>query len=137
MDFHKRMKQRLYIGIAYIVIGILLTLLALFRPENYFYSSFGLALAIMGVIRIIRYRKITANEQNMRKQELEETDERTRMIAERARSWSFSLSILICGILVIVLNLLGYHDQALPFAWYVCGMVCLYWLSWFVIQKKY
>ena len=94
MDFHKRMKQRLYIGIAYIVIGILLTLLALFRPENYFYSSFGLALAIMGVIRIIRYRKITANEQNMRKQELEETDERTRMIAERARSWAFSLSIL-------------------------------------------
>ena len=137
MDFHKRIKQRLYISIAYIVIGILLTLLALFRPENYFYSSFGLALAIMGVIRIIRYRKITANEQNMRKQELEETDERTRMIAERARSWAFSFSILGAGILVIVLNLLGRHEEALPFAWCVCAMVALYWICFSIIRKKY
>ena len=51
-----------------------------------------------------------------------------------------AVSYILLGLVLIaadVLNLLGYHDQALPFAWYVCGMVCLYWLSWFVIQKKY
>ena len=73
----------------------------------------------------------------MRKQELAESDERTRMIAERARSWAFSYALMGAGIVVIVLNVMGKHDEALPFAWYVCGMTVLYWLCFIIIQKKY
>ena len=91
----------------------------------------------MGVLRLFRYRKITKNDQTMRKQELAESDERTRMIAERARSWSFSLSLTASGIWVIILNLLGRNEEALPFAWYVCGMCILYWLCFAIIRKKY
>ena len=47
----------------------------------------------MGLLRLFRYRKITRDDQSLRKQEVEETDERTRMISERAKSWAFSLSI--------------------------------------------
>ena len=93
--------------------------------------------ALMGILRLFQYRKITRNDQSMRKQELAESDERTRMIAERARSWAFSLSITGSGIVVIVLSLLGRHEEALPFAWYVCGMVVLYWISFVIIRKKY
>jgi len=59
------------------------------------------------------------------------------MIAERARSWSFSFSVMIAGIVVIVLSLLGNHDLAQPFAWFVCLMSLLYWICWHIIQKKY
>ena len=138
MDFRKKMKQRLWIAISYIALGlILVTADAVNHFENYFFSSFGLALVIMGILRIIRHRKIMRDDQSLRKQELAESDERIRMIAERARSWVFSLSVTGAGLLVIVLNILGHHDAALPFAWYVCGMVVLYWICYSVIDKKY
>ena len=138
MDFKKKMKHRLWIAIFYIALGLILVIAdAINHFENYFFSSFGSALMIMGILRIIRHRKTMRDDQSLRKQELAESDERIRMIAERARSWVFSLSVTGAGILVIVLSILGHHDAALPFAWYVCGMVILYWICFFVIRKKY
>lgn len=138
MDFRKKMKQRFYIAASYILLGLALVIADIAKGfENYFFFSFGFALLIMGIIRIIRYRKITQNDQALRKQELAETDERSQMISERAKCWVFSLSISAAGILVIILNLMGYHDEALPFAWYVCGMVVLYWICWNIVRKKY
>lgn len=138
MEFNKKMKQRKFIALSYMTIGLAFVIFDLIsRSENYYYASFGIALALMGILRIFQYRKITRNEQTMRKQEVAESDERTRMIAERARSWAFSLSITGAGIWVIVQNLLGHHEEALPYAWYVCGMVVLYWISFFMIRKKY
>lgn len=138
MDFKKKLKQRFYIAAAYIILGLVLIFVDIASNfENYFFSSFGIALTCMGILRLLHYRKITRNDQTMRKQELAESDERIRMISERAKSWVFSFSIIISGILVIVLNILGYHDAALPFSWFVCGMVTLYWIFWNILRKKY
>ena len=138
MEFKKKLKQRLYISVSYIVIGLVLIAAdALNHFENHYFASFGTALLIMGVIRLIRHRKITRDDASIHRQEVAETDERTLMMAEKARSWAFSYSIMIAGIAVIVLSLLGKHDAAQPFAWYVCGMVVLYWIFWLILQKKY
>ena len=138
MEFKKKLKQRLYIAVSYIIIGLVLIVAdALNHFDNYFFFSFGFALLIMGIVRIFRYRKITADDQSIRKQELAETDERNRMMAERAKSWAFSYSVLIAGIAVIVLSFLGKHDAAQPFAWYVCGQIGLFWICWLIIRKKY
>ena len=138
MEFKQKLKQRLWIAISYIVLGLILVIAdAVNHFENYFFFSFGFALVIMGILRFIRHLKTMRDDQSLRKQELAESDERIRMIAERARSWVFSLSVTGAGILVIALNILGHHDAALPFAWYVCGMVVLYWICYSVIDKKY
>ena len=138
MEFKKKLKQRLYIAVSYIVIGLtLIAADALNHFENQFFFSFGMALTVMGILRLIRHRKITKDDASIRKQELAETDERTLMMAEKARSWAFSYSIMIAGIAVIVLSLLGKHDAAQPFAWFVCGEVVLYWICWLILRKKY
>lgn len=137
MEFKKKMQQRRIIALSYMVLGLVLVMADLLKGENGYYFSFGLALLLMSILRLLQFRKITRNDQAMRKQELAESDERARMIAERARSWAFSLSITGAGIVVIVLSLLGQHEEALPFAWYVCDMVVLYWISFVIIRKKY
>lgn len=138
MKFQKKMKQRFVIAVSYIVLGCILVVTGILKgPENSFFSVFGFSLLIMGILRLYRHRKIAATPQAMRKQELAEKDEMTLMIAERARSWSFSLSVTGAGILVIVLQFLGYHEQSQPFAWYVCAMVVLYWISYVLLRKKY
>lgn len=138
MDFKKKMKQRLYIAVSYMVLGLILIAADMITGlDNSFFFVFGVALLLMGILRLFHYRKITKDDQSIRKQELVESDELTRLISERAKSWAFSLSITISGIAVIVLSLLGYHDRALPFAWFVCGMVTLYWVCYYIIKQKY
>lgn len=138
MDFEKKMKQRLYIAVGYCVLGTALTITAVVTNfENNFIISYGLALVVLGILRIVQNRKITKTQQSMHRREVAESDERNRMLAERAKSWAFSFSILIAGILVIILSILGYHDQAQPFAWFVCLMVVLYWVFWLIARKKY
>ena len=138
MDFKKKLKQRLYLAIAYLVVGLILLITGIITgTDNYFFTAFGFAMLLMGILRLVQYRKITRDERTVRQQELAETDERNRMIAERARSWAFSFSIILAGTAVIVLSLLGRHEEALPLAWFVCGMTALYWICQAIIQKKY
>ena len=138
MEFKKKLRTRLIVAISYIVLGLILVAIGVIgHTDNYFYFSFGIALTVMGILRIIQHRKITADEKSIRQQELTESDERTRMIAERARSWTFSLSVTIAGIAIIVLSLLGYHEEALPLSWFICGMVVIYWICYIIISKKY
>ena len=138
MDFKKKMKQRFHIAIAYCILGLILVVAGIADNfKNYFIFSFGFALLIMGVLRILQYRKITKSEKTMHQREVAESDERNRMLSERAKSWTFSFSIMAAGILVIILSILGYHDQAQPFAWYVCLMVAFYWVFRLIASKKY
>ena len=138
MDFKKKMKQRLYLAVSYIVFGAALALAALItKSENQFLSAFGIALAVMGVLRIFQYRRITKNTDSLRKRQLAETDERNRMIAERAKSWTFSFSLMAAGIAVIVLSVLGKHHLAQPLSWGMCGMVLLYWVFYHIANRKY
>ena len=138
MDFKKRMRQRWYLAFSYCLIGIVFIIVFwLGETENYFLNSFGFALLAIGITRIVQNRKITKTEDSMRKREIMESDERNRMIADRAKSWTFTFSITAAGIVVIILSILGYHDQAQPFAWFACLMVALYWIFWLIAQKKY
>ena len=138
MDFKKRMRQRWYLAVSYCVIGLaLIVVFFLGETENYFINSFGFALLFIGITRIIQYRKITKSEESMHKREILESDERNIMIAERAKSWTFTFTITAAGVIVIVLSVLGYHDQAQPFSWFMCAMVAIYWIFWLIAQKKY
>ncbi len=138
MDFEKKMKQRLHIAVGYCVLGAVLMIADVVNKfENYFIFSFGFAMLIMGILRIVQNRKITKSEKAMHKRKVAETDERNKMLAERAKSWTFSFSILIAGVFVIILSILGYHDQAQPFAWFVCLMVVLYWVFYLIASRKY
>ena len=94
MEFKQKLKQRLYIAVSYIVLGLILIIADVLNQfENRFIFAFGLGLLVYGTHRILHYRKITRDEKLLRKQELFEKDERYQMLSERAKSWAFSFSL--------------------------------------------
>ena len=138
MDFEKKMKIRQYVAIFYCVLGAVLILGNLLMDyENHFILPFGIALLIIGVLRMMQNRKITKNEQTMHQREVMESDERNILISERARSWTFIFSVVAAGFIVMVLSVLGYHEQAQPFSWFVCAMIGLYWVFYLILKRKY
>ena len=60
MEFKKKLKTRLYVAIAFIVLGIIMiTSTFIVKTDNHFVSSYGLALVIMGIARLKKHFIIT------------------------------------------------------------------------------
>lgn len=138
MEYTKILRRRLYWAVSYLALGIILNTAAFVTAsENEFITFFGSALLVMGIVRIVRHVRLVRSSSAMKKQEIAETDERNVMLAEKARSWAYCLTVSIAGLAVIVLSLLGWHEQVLSLAWLVCGMTLLYWICWMIIRRKY
>ena len=106
------------------------------KTDNYFISSFGLAMVVMGMVRIRNYRMITKNEDTIRKQQIVETDERNISIIHKAKSTTFSIYVLLLGTTVIILSLFNMHEAAKWIAYSVCLLVAIYWICYLIYQKK-
>ena len=138
MEFKKKLKKRRYVNLGWAVIGLLLIVFwCIWQPENTYPLSLCIAFVIMGIIRTIQYIQTVRDEKVLHQKEVAEKDERNLMMAERAKSWAFSVSLFIAGDLAIILFLLGKQNLALIFAWFLCVMTLLYWICWNIIRKKY
>ena len=137
MDFKKKLKVRRVTAIVFIVLGILLiAVAAITKTDNYFISSYGLAIAVIGVARLRQLSRITKNEESEKKREIAETDERNILIAQKAKSMAFFLYVLISGVAVIILSFLRMNEIAAWIAYPVCLLIVLYWISYVIYQKK-
>ena len=137
MDYKKKLKTRLYTAIAYIFIGIIFSVLYFCGvSENQSVLSLGIALIVMGILRIRQYMKITKDDESIRKQRIAETDERNIAILHKAKSVAFGLYVFIVAIVVIILELLGKSELSTILALNVCAIVLLYWICYWIYQKK-
>ncbi|MBP3634721.1 MAG: hypothetical protein J6J43_09140 [Oscillospiraceae bacterium] len=137
MEYKEKLKKRLYIAIAYLVLGAaMIAGAAVTKNVGDFMSSLGLMLIVVAAVRIRNYFIITKNEQTMRKYEIAETDERNLAIISRARSAAFSAFVLLSGAAVLVLSLLEQHEAARWISYSLLLLVVLYWVAYWVIRKR-
>ncbi len=138
MDFKKKLKTRRNLAIGYIIAGLVMIGISFFvKTEGDFLSAFGLAVLVCGVVRIRNYRIITRSDERIKQQEIAETDERNVLIADRAKSRAFSIYLMVACIAVIVCAFMGNQLLTQVIGFSVCGLVLLYWISYYIIRKKY
>lgn len=137
MDFQKKLKTRLYVGIGYIVLGLVLIVTFLFfGTENNFWSSFGFALAVIGIVRVRNYFLITKDQETIRKQQIAENDERNISIVNQARSAAFILYVVLASVAVIVLQIFKQTQIVRILSATVCVLIVIYWISYWIFSKK-
>ena len=137
MDYKKKLRSRLNIAITYIVLGVIFIVgTFITKTENDFISTFGFMMILMGLVRIRNYRIITKDEDTIRKQQIIETDERNISIVHKAKSAAFAVYTFILGAAVIVLSFIDMHEVAKWVAYSVCLLVVIYWICYFIYQKK-
>ena len=138
MEFKKKLKTRLYLAIGYIVIGLLIVLATnLCHAADNFLYTFGLIMVVCGVVRLRNHFVMTKDESSIRKQEIRETDERTVMIVQKARSMTFVLYIILAGIAVIALMIAGQEQVAQWISYSICILIAIYWVCYLYFKKKY
>ena len=129
-------KKNIY-PILLLVAGLTLAGLGIAEIVDEFWSGMGSALAIVGGARLLRFYRLKKNENYREKMETAATDERNQFIRMKAWSWAGYLFIICTAVSVIVFKLLGNDLLSQASSWGVCLMLVLYWVSYFVLKKKY
>ena len=129
-------KKNIYPSVL-LIAGLALIGLGFAEIVDEFWSGMGSALLVIGVIRLLRYYRLKKNDAYREKMETAVTDERNQFIRAKAWSWAGYLFIMVSAVATIIFQILG-QDLLSQFASYaVCLMLVLYWVSYFVLKKKY
>lgn len=137
MDFKKKLKLRLCSSIINIIIGVIMVIFAdITKTENTFISSFGIGLIACGIIRIRKYFRITKNDETIKKQQIAENDERNILIMSQAKNITFNMYIFLAGTAIIILEFMNKTDIAAVISYSICGLVFIYWVTYWVMNKK-
>ena len=129
--------KRIYLSIFWVIAGAVLVGLAVMEKVDSFWSGMGSGLLVVGILQILRFHRFNKNAAYREKMEVEYSDERNAFIRNKAWAWSGYLFILISAVSVIVLKLLGQDQLSMAASAAVCLMLVLYWVSYYVLRRKY
>ena len=118
-----------------ISVGIIFTVSSIFADSE-MASTFGAVFLVMGIARVVQYKRLLNDPEEMRRREIVEKDERNVMLWTKARSLAFVIYIIALGIAVIVLQLMEMTQAANIVSWCLMGFVVIYWICYFIIVKK-
>lgn len=135
MDYKKKLKTRLNTAIIMISVGIIFTVSSIFADSE-MASTFGAVFLVMGIARVVQYKRLLNDPEEMRRREIVETDERNVMLWTKARSLAFVIYIIALGIAVIVLQLMEMSRAANIVSLCMMGFIVIYWICYFIIVKK-
>ncbi len=130
-------KKEIIFAIIWLLLGLALTVLSVLETLDEFWSGMGSALLVIGSLRLLRGYRLSKSDTYREKREVAETDERFHFIRTKAWSWAGFLFIIICALACIIFKLLGQDVLCMAASGAVCLMLVLYWISFFILKKKY
>ena len=129
--------RRMIAYIIYIIFGAVLMVLGMLEVVDSFWSGMGGALIAVGVVRMIHILRYHNDESYRENLEIERKDERNQFIRSKAWAWAGYLFILISAVSVIILKVMGQELLSMACSFAVCLMLALYWISYYILQRKY
>ena len=132
-----RSNKRIIASIVWIIVGIVLSICSFFDMLDPYWSGMGTALLVVGVfqlIRFVRYKKDSTYKESV---DTHTQDERNRFIATKAWSWAGYLMVIISAIASIALQAIGYNDYSMFAGLFLCLILVPYWVSYWILSKKY
>jgi len=131
------MKDRRILSVIWVVNGLVLIGLAFAGKVDSFWNGMGSALLVVGALQLLRYHRFNKNEAYRERMEIEVNDERNHFIRNKAWAWSGYLFILIAGVSVVVFKIIGQELLSMVASMAVCLILVLYWVSYYVLKRKY
>lgn len=128
---------RWILAVLYIVLGIALIVCGVLKVVDEYWTGMGTAFAFVGALQIIRLIRYTTNAAVKESTDTAVNDERNRFLRSKSWAWAGYLYIMIAAVASIVFKLLHQETLMLAASGSVCLLLVLYWVSFFILRKKY
>ncbi len=138
MNYEKKLKTRIYVGIIYCIIAasmIILNTSGIVSSDTL--SSFGTALFAIGAVRIVKTKRIMKNPEILKKMEIEETDERNILISQKAQQTAAAIMLVIGAAAIIILQIMEITAASLAISYIILGYLIIYLICRMIYQRKY
>ncbi len=129
--------KRMIFSIIWVILGGVLIVLAFAGKVDMFWNGMGSGLLVVGALQLLRQYRFSKNEAYREKIEIEEKDERNQFIRNKTWAWTGYLFVLIAAVLCIIFKIVGQEVLSFAASGAVCLMLVLYWISYFILRKKY
>ena len=130
--------RRLILSIFWVVLGLVLFVLSVAEIlDPTYFSAMGVALVVVGTLQVIRHLRYRKDKEYKEKIDIEVTDERNRFLRLQSWAWTGYIVVLIEAVGSIVAAVLGQEIVRQVLSFSVCLIVCVYWISWFILSRKY
>ncbi|MCR5576298.1 MAG: hypothetical protein K6F56_04755 [Oscillospiraceae bacterium] len=130
--------KRLALSFFWVIAGaVLLALSIAEKLDSSLYAGMGGALIAVGVLQIMRNLKYRKDPAYREKVDVEAGDERNRFLRMKSWSWAGYVTILVECVGVIVAMVMGERTVMTLLSYSVCLILCVYWISYLVLNKKY
>lgn len=128
-------RKRIKIYFVTLVIGILMIAAGTYTENSL--GSIGFALTVISIVRIVRYKRLLKNPEELEKYENAVNDERTAYIASKAYSSAYWVSVYCLVILMCIFLFLKLETYAKILSYITTFQLMLYVVFSFIYNKKY
>ncbi len=125
------------LDILFLIAGIALIILNCAIYDKTYIASIGSGLIGFGLSRLIHRVRYISSSDYAKRADTANNDERIKFISERAKSWTFGITILLLAMAGILLQAANLERPGLLCFYIVCGMCFIYALIYFVLSRKY
>ena len=130
--------RRLILSIFWVVLGLVLFVLSVAEIlDPTYFSAMGVALAVVGTLQVIRHLRYRKDKDYKEKIDIEVTDERNRFLRLQSWAWTGYIVVFIEAAGSIAAAVLGQETVRQVLSYSVCLIVCVYWITWLVLSRKY
>ena len=130
--------KRLVLSIFYVVLGLTLTAVSIAGvSDSPYLSGMGGGLTVVGALQLIRNLRYRNDKDYREKVDTEMKDERNSFLRMKSWAWTGYIVVLAEGIGVLVAWALGQEQVMQVLSYSVCLILCVYWITWLILSRKY
>lgn len=130
--------KRLILSIFWVVAGLVLFALSVTEIlDSSYFSGMGAALAVVGSLQILRNLRYRKDAEYKEKIDIEVSDERNRFLRLQSWAWTGYIIVFIEAAGSIAAAVLGQELVRLVLSYSVCLILCVYWITWLILSRKY
>ena len=130
--------RKLILSIFWMILGAVLLGLSVTEVlDSSMYAGMGGALIAVGALQLARNLRYRKDPEYREKIDTEANDERNRFLRMKSWSWTGYIVVLAEGFGSVAAMVLGKRELQLTLAYSVWLILVVYWISFFIISKKY
>ena len=134
----KKTDLRLAFSVLWLIIGLALIALSVTDVlTDPVYSGMGGALTAVGALQLLRQLRYRRDPEYREKVETTENDERNQFLALKSWRIAGTAGIVVLGVASLVAAFIGERTVQLTLSYSVCLLVCIYWVSYVLLSRKY